>query len=290
MTTISDIYRQEFSLILTEELHPELNEVLDSKIPKHYKFNSFTKKIRSLIASGKETGLTDDKPMKGSSRAVMFHATPEKVKIDGVETELPTVLKVAFSGSLDKHLPFDHPLLGEMQNIHEHDVAHHHGVLEKIGDNEYRTREGHPFMAPVIDGHEDGAWMHVAKLSPINAASFREATKTESHPKGISDTEFREALEHHVAMCSGERPPNYTRTKQEKIEELVDHPLVESALNMCLDTGTHPGDFSRRNLGMWEHPVTKRKYVVASDAGFSHEVAKAYQKARLKSREAYRGW
>jgi uncharacterized coiled-coil protein SlyX len=291
MKTITDIYRKEFQhVILQEELHQELKDVLArdavNSYQKHQKFNTLTKRIRSMVKDNVDTGLTDDKPKKGSSRAVMFHSEPTKVKIDGIETSMPTVSKIAFSGQLDKHLPADHELLGEAQNNHEHEVAKHYGVLEKIGDNEYRTREGHPFMPPVLDGHDNGSWLHVAKIDPLDAKSMREATKTAEFPKGISHTELVDAVTHHFKEAHGES--SWSKHPKEHLENLMEHPLVESAFNMCMDTDTIPSDFGKRNLGIWNHPVTGRKYVVASDAGFSRNVMRAYSKARQNMRNAYR--
>lgn len=288
MDKITEIYRREFQMVvIQEEIHPDLKATLErdyrSNWEKHQKFNTLTKQIRNMAKRGEDTGLVDDKPKKGSSRAVMFHSEPTKVKIDGIEASMPTVSKIAFSGKLDKYLPPDHELLGEAQNIHEHDVARHYGVLEKIGDNEYRTREGHPFMPPVLDGHDNGSWLHVGVVKPLDAKTMREATKTEDFPKGITHKELAEALEHHVGQAHGER--SYNTLSTDHLDKLIDHPLVESAFNMCLDTDTHPGDFQKRNLGIWEHPVTGRKYVVASDAGFSRTVMRHYQKARKAMQE-----
>lgn len=290
MDKIIEIYCREFNVILTEELHPELKSMLETNDnqSKHYRFSNLVKKVRELIKTGTPTGLTDDKPKKGSSRAVMFHSEPTKVKIDGIETEMPTVSKIAFSGRLDKFLPSDHELLGEAQNNHEHEVSRMHGVLEKIGDNEYRTRSGHPFMTPVLDGHENGSWLHVAKIKPLDAETMKEATKTDEFPKGITQKELVESLNHHFAVAHGEK--HYSSMNSDRLDKLIEHPLVESAFNMCLDTSTLPSDFSSRNLGVWEHPISKRKYIVASDAGFSREVSKAYQKARNAEHKKFRGW
>lgn len=145
---IEQIYRNYW--LLTEELHPELQDELNNigDRPKSYRFNSLTKKIRGMIKEGKDTGLTDDKPKKGSSRAVLFH------------------------------------------------------------------KEDHPIT---IDG-------------------------------------------------------------------------VQKALDMCVNTGTHPADFHKQNLGIWKHPVTGKEHIVSSDAGFSVSVLGAYQKARANMWKAKGGY
>jgi hypothetical protein len=67
-------------------------------------------------------------------------------------------------------------------------------------------------------------------------------------------------------------------------DALGEHPLVEKALDMCINTGTHPSDFTKRNLGIWTHPVTGEKHIVASDSGFSLDVLRKYQQARRAMR------
>ena len=67
---------------ITEELHQELKSILNepetnreqsvySKLHQQ-KLNKFTKKFRSLVANNEDTGIENDKPKKGSSRAVFF--------------------------------------------------------------------------------------------------------------------------------------------------------------------------------------------------------------------------
>lgn len=277
MQSIADIYRHQFQVVLLEEVHPELQEILDSDIHKHYKFNTFTKKIRDMVKNGQDTGLTDDKPKKGSSRAVLFHKDPHQLTIDGVETSMPTVLKVAFSGTLDKHLPHGEQLLGEAQNQHEASLRYPFSILQHDHGNEWHTNE-HGFLPPMIDFDPEGKWNHVAKVEPINAKDFRTATTNEDFPKGISHAEFHDALLHHFNVAHGDH--SYSTQNDEKLACLQQHPLVEKALDMCLNTDTHPGDFHKANMGLWTHPVTGEKHVVASDAGFSKNVMRLYNKAR----------
>lgn len=265
--------------VLNEEIHKDIMDTANANYSKHYKFNLITKKVRSLIKQGQDTGLVDDKPKKGSSRAVFFPKDDHEAIVDGVQTKIPHVLKISFSGRLDKNLPNDHPLLGTMQNEHEISASRYHSVLTDVGDNKFKSNpEG--FLPPLLASHDDGHWMSVGKVSKIDSTSFKNATKTEDFPKGISHKEFRDAVVMHWNESQGRGDQLYVATPKEKLEKVGEHPLVQRALDFCINTDTHPGDFEPRNMGIWTHPVTGEKHVVAADAGFSREVAKAYSKAR----------
>jgi hypothetical protein len=204
MNTIEQIYWNQW-IILTEELHQEAKEILNADLPKETKYSHFTKKIRSLVKNGESTGLTDDKPKKGSSRAVHFLEEPHKCKIDGVETSMPTVLKVAFHGTLDKYLPKDTALLGEEQNSHESTTSHYHGVVSSRGNHDGSDFKFDPngFAPPLIDHASDYSWIHVGKVDPIDAKTFKSLTKTDKFPQGITHDQFYHALEHHADQAMG---------------------------------------------------------------------------------------
>lgn len=276
------LYESSIDSIITEELHPEIKQILTSNdIQPEHRFTILTRKIRELIKSGQDTGLTDDRPKKGSSRAVMFMSEPHKAIVDGKEAEIPHVLKIAFHGSLDRYRDPDTQLLGDLQNHHEIDNRHH-SMLVEVGHNRYETNHD-GFLPPILDFHDFGNWMSVGKISPIGAGQFRELTKTTDFKRGISDREFRTALSHHVAIAHGKNLPSWQyEIPKEKAEDLLAHPLVTKALNFCVDSGTNPEDFQKRNLGIWKHPITGESHIVASDAGFSNNVMTAYMKAYQK--------
>ena len=273
-----NLYESSIDSIITEEIHPLIQQTLNAGYNKHHRYNLITRTVRNLASSGIDTGLTDDKPKKGSSRAVMFVKDTIKAKIDGVDAEIPHVLKIAFRGNLDKYSNHDN-LLGELQNKHEIN-SRHHAMIYQTGLDEYATNPN-GFLPPILDFHEDGHWMSVGKVSPVKSPEFRELTKTEGFKKGISPEEFRVGLLHHVYQAHGKRTPGWMlgNVSSERASQLISHPLVQKAVNFCLDTDTSPHDFGNRNLGIWEHPVTKERHIVASDAGYSDDVMKAYQKA-----------
>ena len=278
------LYESVTDFMITEELHPDIKSKLSlTNTYPATRFTELTKTVRTLIKSGQDTGLTDDKPKKGSSRAVMFAKEPARVKIDGVDAELPHVLKMSFHGSLDKYREGGSmsPLLGDMQNMHEIDHAHH-SVLVKQDDGTFRTNP-RGFLPPIIDHHSDGHWMSVGRVSPVTSTEFKQLTKHADFPKGITANEFRAGLIYHTNAAHGKETPDYmlNRVSTDRAEKLIDHPLVQKAIDFTIESNTNPYDFGNRNLGIWEHPVTKERHIVAADAGFSNNVMKAYTRARM---------
>jgi hypothetical protein len=269
--------REILSNALVEEIHPDIISAAGGSYGRT-RLNNVAAKARTLLKQGVETGLVDGKPKKGSSRAVLFAKDAMDVKIDRIHTKVPHVLKIAFHGQLDSHTTDNQGLLGESQNAHEDDASHHHSILRRVGHNEFHTNTETGFLLPLLDHHEDHHWISVGKVDPIGAGDFRNLTKTKEFPKGISHKEFYDSVNYHHRQSNG--GVYIGVTSNERNEELFAHPLVERAINFSLDTGTHPGDFNKANLGIWRHPLTGEGHIVASDAGFSEHVARRYMKAR----------
>jgi hypothetical protein len=283
-------YLNELPLI-SEELHQSIHDVLDSEhIRPEHKLNHVSAAIRTAIKRGEDHGLEDAKPKKGSSRAVFFPKDPHKLKIDGVDTHMPTALKVAFPGQLDKYKTHDESLLGEEQNRVEGDhwTNQEYGVLRK-GDRhgEYHTNE-HGFLAPMLHAHDEGHHIHFGKIEPIKAGDFQKHTVAPGFPKGISHQEMFDYLNHHHEEAHGK---SYTgKTSPERIEQLDEHPMLSNMHSWMGNTGAHPADLNKRNMGLWTHPVTGQKHVVVSDYGYTGDVAKQYMQRRMRQSKAMRGW
>ena len=277
--------------MIKEELAKPIKDVIDNpNIPSHDKHASMAKLLKSMLHKGIDTGLADSKPKKGSSRAVYFPSDPDDLTIDDTPTKMHSVLKVAFPGELDKYNDSG-LLLGEHQNLHEgsHHIQHDYGVLRHVGDNKFETNHD-GILAPVIHSHEDGHYLHMGKVDPISAGEFRELTKNEDFPKGISHQEFYNAVNHEYGDANSMTPRN--PYSEDRMKKLKDHPLVSSAISFSLDTQTHPIDFDKRNMGVWSHPVTGQKHIVISDYGASADVLNEYKKSRLKQMRSKRnyGW
>ncbi|HET8686093.1 MAG TPA: hypothetical protein VFM18_05435, partial [Methanosarcina sp.] len=123
-------YPEPYEDIISESLHPEINKTLSSESPIEHKFNILTKTIRGIVKKNEDTGLEKNTPAKGSSRAVFFPKENKKITIEGKEASVPSVVKVAFKGPLDRFTGH-HALLGEEQNMLESDhwINNTYGVL-----------------------------------------------------------------------------------------------------------------------------------------------------------------
>jgi hypothetical protein len=265
---------------IEEELHHSLQHVLDHpSMASSSKLKFLTNNIRAALSRGDETGLQDAKPKKGSSRAVFFPKDEHKLTLDGVKTSMPSVVKVAFPGQLDKYNKSG-KLLGEHQNLVEadHFTNQHYGMIRHDPHTgEYHTNHDFGVLAPMLGAHDEGHYIHHGRITPIGKGDFHRLTKTPEFPKGISHTEFHEALMHHHDLAHGRAYPSVYSDHLEKIQ---DHPLVDKFQRFVADTGQHPGDLSKRNMGIWKHPVTGKEHIVASDYGFNGDVAQHYEQAR----------
>ena len=264
-------------------LHPDIHSVIDSeRIPVNQKHKTMAAVYRSLLKKGMPTGLSDDKPKKGTSRAVYFPSEPDDINIDGQDTKMHSVLKIAYPGTLDKFNDSG-MLFGEHQNIAEGDpyVQRTHSVLRETDDGKYETNED-GILAPVIHSHPDGHYLQMGRVDKLRGPEFRELTKTPEFPKGITHKEFYDTLNHEHAACNGGRNYATTTTAEDRMSDLHEHPLVSAAMNFMFDTQTHPADFDARNMGVWTHPVTNKRHIVISDYGANDNLIKAYVKAREK--------
>lgn len=276
------------SEILNEELHPELQHIInrESDTP-GTKLNEISKKIRSLKVTGQDTGLEDDKPKKGSSRAVFFPRDHHPVTLDGIQTKLPTAVKIGYPSTIENYKtgvnPHTDDLLGHMQNRVENDWAlqKRHGVMTQNDDGTW-THNPEGIVPPIIDAHPEGHWLHVGKVSKMNAKDFKESTKTPEFPKGITHTEFHDTIQNMWTQAHGGEGYHYAKTSQDRMRDLEQHPFVNSAKEMVLDHDIHPADFVTGNMGIWEHPVTGKKQPVIIDYGFSKDIAKRYSDLRTK--------
>lgn len=283
-TTLDDVFGGMESYILSESIHTDIQTVMDSEKRPHEKLNTVGKTVRKLIAKGEDTGLESDKPKKGSSRAVFFPRDQKKIKLDGKDVTTPSVVKIAFPSKLDKYTG-DSQLLGEHQNQVESDYFAHrrYGVIH---ENEHGGWDSNDegILPPHFGHHEDYHHLEMGRVSPITAKGFREATKHKDFPKGITHTEFLDAVKHNWLSAHGHR--NYSSIPESRIQELQEHPLVQNVTNFIGDTDNSPDDMVKRNMGLWKHPVTGKNHVVLSDFGGSNKILRLYTNARRKEYES----
>lgn len=280
------------SIALTEELHHAIRGWLDGSQDNAANLhNKVTANIRTIAKRGEDTGLEDGKPKKGSSRAVYFPKEPHKTVVDGKEVQIPSALKIAYEGTLDKHRERGESLLGEHQNAQENSYhAREYGVLKPVsGDNHRHSFETNPHgvFVPVLDHHDDHHWYLHGRVDKLGAGDFQSLTKTKEFPKGISHKDFYDAVNLHHDDAHG--TSRISGDQEAHLRNIQTHPFVENVTDAMFSTGMHPGDLTKSNMGVWNHPITGQKHLVVSDYGYSNEVPKLYQKLRQRHARS-KGW
>lgn len=289
MITFKELLAQK---LITEEIHKELQSIIDEpeaergERPAFFahqnKLNTFTKKFKTLVKNGEDTGLEDGTPKKGSSRAVFFPKEPRKIHIDGKEVDQHTAVKIAFPGALDRHTG-SHMLLGEHQNEVESDhyTRQAHSMLVEGKEGHFTTNED-GVTAPILGTHPDNHWLEMAKADKMSASHFKKMTKLPSHPKGLDFNKFVGSLQKSHNEAHGVQ--GYSSVSDEEHEHIMQHPLYQNTEDFMHSTGNHPGDLRLQNYGIWKHPVTGKEHPVIRDYGFSNDINKLYSKARQKQR------
>jgi hypothetical protein len=195
---------------------------------------------------------------------------------------------VLFRSHLDKHKHKDEQLLGEMQNRIEADwyARQHHGVLSPGDrDGEFHTNDD-GILAPVLDSHKDDHHITMAKTDKFSPKEFEELTKTKEYPKGLKFKEVQKILMHHHNVANGHHDDDL----DEHHKSLEEHPFIYSAHQLVGNMGLHPGDFHASNMGIWEHPVTKKRYPVIRDYGYSTDISHEYHKRWKRRSQKLRGY
>lgn len=270
--------------LVAEELHPELHSIVSGGETGVSKQTRIANKVKELSSRGEKTGIEGNMP-KGSSRAYLQHDTGHKITLDGKPAIIPVGTKVAIRSALDKHHKkheFDGHSLGELQNRAEggdHWVNQQYRTLTHHEGDHFKTNE-HGIFPPLIDhDHEGHQWSKVGHAKDINAGDFKNLTKTESHPEGITHKDFTRALNRFHEQNNGKYWGG-NKQSEAHLDHVSEHPLVQKFMDYHGNTGHPTYDYQQiKNLGVWHHPDGS-KHIVARDHGFDTDVAKAYQKAR----------
>lgn len=226
---------------------------------------------------------------EGSSRLYMKLKQPEKITLDGKPTKIKTGVKVALRPAPElrktyergkREGEYDRSSVGAMQNEAENGdsyVNSRYRILTKNSDGTHSTNTEHGIFPPLMDhDKKDHEWAHVGHTEDLNDQKFGELTKTESHPNGISHYNFMQALERDHSRNNGTYFPR-ERAREKVLDKVEQHPLVQKFLNHQRETGTPPADYDQiENLGVFTHPHTGEKHIVARDHGFDANVEKVY--------------
>jgi hypothetical protein len=274
-------------LKLDEAIHQEIKDIMNDAGHSHKsKLSRVTSKLRDFASKGIDSGIENSTPKKGSSRAVFFPKEEHHMVLDGKPAKMKTAVKIAFKGTLDAHTG-SHMLLGEHQNELESDhfINHHFGMLSQHPEHrDQHVTNPDGVLAPVIDSHEEYHHVTMGHARNMSKPDFKNATKTESHPKGLDFDKFHAHLMHDYHQAHGTR--NYgSHLTDEEHKHIESHPLTDKVKNFIYSTDQHPADLVKGNWGMWKHPHTGVEHPVIRDFGYSHEVSKLYNTARKKHQE-----
>lgn len=224
---------------------------------------------------------------RGSSRGYSLYPEDIPVHIDGRPVKMAAGVKRAVpSKDIDPYLDFRKYKkkgkgMGHLQNEAE---AHPHNdkyrVLHRIDNSKFVTNKAGIF-APLLNHDQNHQWLEVGHVADATAHDWSELTKTKTHPKGIRHADFYDALHHAVYGTEKEYKPATNEKRKKQLESLANHPLVQSFINYHRDTKVSVEDFAgRSNFGVWTHPHTGTRQIVARDIGWSDEIEAARTKAQ----------
>ena len=286
-------YKDFYSSLIIEELHPELqNEIADTSNRVAVQ-TRISKKIKDLVDRGEKTGLEGNQP-KGSSRAYLQHSDQEDIMLDKKPAKITVGTKVAIRATLDKfhNKPkYDGMSLGQLQNKAEgadHYVNSRYRILtentDKVGhlNGSFSSNKEDGIFPPLLShDHTNHQYTQIGHCRDIKtAAEFKELTKHPDYPKGITHNDFCAALNREHDRNNG-RYWGGTSDQESHLDHISKHPIVQKFMNYHNETGNPPYDYAqRKNLGVFEHPDGS-KHLVARDHGFDTEVAHAYKVARI---------
>lgn len=272
--------------ILYENLHPELQNIINSVDSYKSKQSQIAFKIKDLTDRGENTGTEGNMP-KGSSRAYLKHTENHHALVDGKPASFSVGTKVAIKSSLDNyHKKSNHSglSLGQLQNRDENDdsFTDNYRILHKDHEGNFSTNHKTGIFPPLVE-HDSANhnWSTVGHSRDIKAGEFQKLTKTKSHPKGITHKDFVEAMIRNHNKENGRYWEN-GRDHESKMDHISSHPLVQKFIDYHNSTGNPPHDYSqKKNMGIFEHPDGSQ-HIVARDHGFSTEVSESYQNARKR--------
>jgi len=204
------------------------------------KISDSLRQIRRTDRSGsslKPTGV-------GSSREYYKIKTPSNITLDGEKVPVETGVKVAYNGSTGTEI-------AKKQNENEsRPELKKHYVITPDEKGNYHTNEN-GIILPTLDHDKNHNWVHTLHIEPLSdKIKLQDHTKTDNYPHGISgdDVEY--------ALMTGKGKS--------------DHPLVKKIKDFANEHNVAHNDIHSENIGIFTHPLTKKKYPVILDHGVTN--------------------
>lgn len=209
----------------------------------------------------------------GSTRTVYFPINKRKIILDGIETEIETVLKVANPHRLE--ITTDKCTLGKFQNKIESELSQtKYSAFILNPDSSYKTNYN-GILSPVIQSDPENSWIEMVKVvNPLTVPIFNKFTGGERFPAGLFFKHVQLSLtQHHLNMLKKQNTCKNTSYGQyidnEKYELIITHPWVKTYISVMEKYDAIPSDFSLRNLGYITHPITEKEIMVICDYGLT---------------------
>jgi hypothetical protein len=228
-----------------------------------------------MIDIEKLVGKVSDEIKKGSTRLVYFPINPRKIILDGIDVEIETVLKVAKSHTLE--LNSGECDLGKCQNRIEFALNSSKYTLFAKNSNLTYTTNNTVLLSTIINSDPNNNWIEMIKVNQLTPALFNEITATEIYYCGLGFIDvqncfFRYYTNMHKA--ENEQVPSYI--DDDKYFFIIEHPWVKMYLDFMKNFNLVPFDFTLKNLGYIEHPISKNKIILLCDYGFTEEYNKFF--------------
>lgn len=223
-----------------------------------------------MIDIEKIIGKVSNEIKKGSTRIVYFPINKRKIILDGIETEIETVLKVAKPHTVEFYSESNK--LGKFQNKTETSLKYsQYNAFIVNSDNTYFTNYS-GILSPIISHYPDYSWVEMVRVKPMTIRDFCIETTTEDYPAGLYFSDVELCMRKFFSLqekVEGEIWPEYIST--EKYEFIIKHPWINSYFSLLNEINLISVDFTLENLGYIEHPLTKKKIIVLCDYGCTKE-------------------
>lgn len=231
-----------------------------------------------MIDIEKLVGEVSNDVKQGSSRIVYFPKNKKRIILDGIETEIETVLKVA---KCDSDSLIDRHEFGQLQNKIEITINQSKfSLYTKNSDGSYLTNKS-GILAPILNFDPNNNWIEMVRvINPMTIPIFNKFTGGEGFPAGLHFDQAKLSIRKHYNI-NYDKDPGIIYPKlidDEKYRVIMQHPWIKIYDQLMAEFDIEPSDFVLKNLGYIINPVTKQENMVLCDYGLTYESSKFIDK------------